>query len=310
MQKLAIIFPGQGSQSPGMLKSLIEAYPSMKKRFEEASDIIHRDLLAISQSDEHQHLLNSTEITQPVLLTAGIACYEVFQQECGLTPDYMAGHSLGEYTALCASGAMDFATAVDLVHERGKLMQAAVAHGEGAMAAILGLEDEQVVAVCERVGAGVSAANFNSPGQVVIAGKTEKVEAAIAVAKEMGAKRAVLLPVSVPSHCDLMRGAAAQLGVFLDKVKWQEPKYPIVYNVDAKIRADSAGIVANLGAQLYRPVQWTSCIQTLVKAGVTHFVEAGPNKVLTGLNKRIDKNAVTVAFDSPEAINEINTNWK
>ena len=214
----------------------------------------------------------------------------------------MAGHSLGEYTALCAAGAMSFAEAIQLVHMRGKIMQEAVAPGAGAMAAILGLADEDVISVCNRTPGKVSAANFNSPGQVVIAGETTAVEAAVEAAKAAGAKRAVTLAVGVPSHCELMRAAAGQLSLHLGKIHWQTPNAVIIHNVDAKTHDSTSGVEAALGAQLYQPVRWVDCIEALAARGVNLFIEAGPGKVLTGLNKRIDKTLRTIAFDHPDSV--------
>lgn len=303
--KIALLFPGQGSQSTGMLQTLAAQYPQVEERFRQASAVLKQDLWAISQDDSQSYLLNQTSITQPILLAAGMACYDILQAETGVSGDFFAGHSLGEYTALCASGALGFDKAIELVHTRGTLMQEAVGRDEGAMAAILGLEDKDVLAACDRAGGEVSAANFNAPGQVVIAGRTAAVERAIALAKEMGARKAVRLPVSVPSHCPLMRAAAAQLGGYLDNIRWQKPKAPLVYNVDGQLRDSCDGTVALLGAQLYRPVLWSSCIETLKKAGATLFIELGPNRVLAGLNKRIDKGLPTYTLDSPEALQEI-----
>ena len=303
--KIALMFPGQGSQSTGMLAQLAEKYGQLRERFALASEVIGQDLWAISQEEDKSYLLNQTAITQPILLASGMGCYDIFRAETGANGDFFAGHSLGEYTALCAAGALDYKKAIDLVHNRGRLMQAAVGPGEGAMAAILGLEDKQVVEVCDEVGKDVSAANFNSPGQVVIAGKTAAVERAIALAKEKGAKRAVLLPVSVPSHCSLMRAASAELSNFLTRINWQKPSAPVVYNVDAKLRPSTESTATLLGAQLYQPVLWSNCIESLKSAGATLFIELGPNKVLTGLNKHIDKSLNTLALDSVEAVTEV-----
>ena len=301
MATIALIFPGQGSQSPGMLKELAATYPVVQRRFQEASDVLKLDLWQISQ-DEAGNQLDQTAITQPALLAAGIACADILRDECGINAPFMAGHSLGEYTALCAAGAMSFAEAIQLVHMRGKIMQEAVAPGAGAMAAILGLADEDVISVCNRTPGKVSAANFNSPGQVVIAGETAAVEAAVAAAKQAGAKRAVTLAVSVPSHCELMRAAAGQLGLHLSKINWQKPQATIIHNVDAQTHDSVGGIEAALGAQLYQPVRWVECIEALAKHGANLFIEAGPGKVLTGLNKRIDKSLRTIAFDHPDSV--------
>lgn len=297
----AIIFPGQGSQSQAMLSELAAAFPIVQQRFAEASEVVGKNLWQIVCDNPHAEL-NQTAITQPVLLAAGIACYDILKAETDISPAFMAGHSLGEYTALCAAGAISFAEAVSLVHHRGELMQEAVPYGQGAMAAILGLEDHQVVEVCALVDDIVQAANFNAPGQVVIAGRKHGVEQAIEKAKEHGAKRAIELPVSVPSHCDLMKGAAAKLSLSLDRAHWHMPDTTIIHNVDAQERHNIDGIKSALGAQLYKPVRWVDCIEKLVRDGVTYCIEAGPGKVLTGLNKRIDKNLKTTAFDHPDAL--------
>lgn len=301
MTTIALIFPGQGSQSAGMLKELATVYHAVQRRFVEASDILGLDLWRISQENPSGEL-DQTAITQPALLAAGIACTDILHETCGITASYMAGHSLGEYTALCAAGAMTFAEAIQLVHMRGKIMQEAVATGEGAMAAILGLDDEDVISVCNRTPGKVSAANFNSPGQVVIAGEAKAVATAIENAKLAGAKRAVPLTVSVPSHCELMRAAAAQLSLHLNKINWQPANAVIIHNVDAKPRDTATGIEIALGAQLYQPVRWVDCIEALAAHGADLFIEAGPGKVLTGLNKRIDKNLRTIAFEHPDSV--------
>lgn len=301
MTTIAFIFPGQGSQSTGMLKELATVYPVVQHRFTEASDVLGLDLWRIAQENPHGEL-DQTAITQPILLAAGMACADILRDGCGISAPYMAGHSLGEYTALCAAGAMTFTEAIQLVHMRGKIMQEVVAPGEGAMAAILGLDDEDVIAVCNRTPGKVSAANFNSPGQVVIAGEAKAVVAAIEAAKQAGAKRAVPLAVSVPSHCELMRVAAAQLSLHLNKINWQTMQTVIIHNVDAKPRNSAMGIETALGAQLYQPVRWVDCIQALVRHGVDLCIEAGPGKVLTGMNKRINKNLHTIAFDHPDSI--------
>ncbi|MDO4642396.1 MAG: ACP S-malonyltransferase [Cardiobacteriaceae bacterium] len=304
MATIAFIFPGQGSQSVGMLKDLAEKFPSVTQRFTEASDILHLDLWKITQEDVHNQL-DQTAITQPILLTAGIACADVIKETCAITPSYLAGHSLGEYTALCAAGAISFKEAVQLVHIRGKIMQDAVAPGKGSMAAIIGLADEDVIKVCNRVPGKVSAANFNAPGQVVIAGEKSAVEAAIEAAKQAGAKKAISLSVSVPSHCELMRPAAAHFSVDLNKINWHTTHANVIHNVDAQTHESVIGIETALGAQLYRPVLWVECVRALASQGVDLFIEVGPGKVLTGLNKRIDKTLRTIAFDHPDSITAV-----
>lgn len=297
----AVIFPGQGSQSQQMLSEMAAQFSTVKQRFDEASEVIGKDLWQIVQENENAEL-NQTAITQPVLLAAGIACFDILKAETGINPAFMAGHSLGEYTALCAAEAITFAEAIELVHQRGELMQQAVPYGEGSMAAILGLEDQDVIEVCAMVDETVQAANFNAPGQVVIAGTVAGIAAAIESAKKHGAKRAIELPVSVPSHCSLMKGAAAKLSLALDQAHWKMPNTTIIHNVDGLERHNIDGIKSALGAQLYKPVQWVKCIDKLVEEGVTYCVEAGPGKVLTGLNKRINKELKTTAFDQPSAL--------
>lgn len=304
MKKIALLFPGQGSQSKGMLSELAKDFIQVKKRFEEASDIIKKDLWAISQDDE-QGFLNQTAYTQPILLTGNIACFEILTKEIDLPIAFLAGHSLGEYAALCAGKAIDFAKAVELVHIRGQLMQEAVEQGTGKMAAILGLSSEQVDEICNQID-GVYPANYNTPEQTVIAGKTESIEKALEIAKKQQAKRAILLPVSVPSHCPLMKPAAASFSFYLNQINWQDPQYPIIYNVDAKTRQNIDGIVSALGAQLYKPVQWVKLIEQLDKEGIDCFIEVGPGKVLSGLNKRIIPSKAALPFNNPKDFSVIN----
>ncbi len=297
---LAIVFPGQGSQSVGMLAELASEWPQVNEAFAEASDVLGYDLWQLVQ-DGPDTQLNQTDKTQPAMLAAGIACWRVWQAAEGAAPSYFAGHSLGEYTALVASGALNFATAIKLVEQRGQLMQAAVPEGEGAMAAILGLTDEQVITVCEESGQGdvVQAVNFNAPGQVVIAGAAAAVQRAAKAAKEAGAKRALILPVSVPSHCDLMRSAADKLSVKLAEIELLIPSTKLIHNVDATSHDDVSAIKEVLAAQLFSPVRWVESIQALSAAGVDFIVECGPGKVLAGLNKRIDRGMTALpVFDS------------
>lgn len=301
MKKVAIIFPGQGSQSKGMLAALHAAYPQVKNRFDQASAVIGEDLWHIVIEDE-KGFLNQTRYTQPIMLAADIACYDILRETTGVQPAAMAGHSLGEYSALCAAGAINFADAIQLVEMRGRLMQEAVPYGEGAMAAIIGLDEKALTALCHDIKETVAPANYNAPGQVVIAGTKTGVEKAVDAAKAAGAMKAVVLPVSVPSHCDLMKGAAARFGLYLDKIHWHDPQYPIVYNVDAQPRHNKEGIVSALGAQLYKPVRWVACINALSDMGISHFIECGPGKVLTGLNKRINKSIHTQSFNEPADI--------
>ncbi len=301
--RFAMVFPGQGSQSVGMLKALGEAFPLVQQTFEEASGVLGYDLWALAQQGPEAEL-NRTEKTQPAMLAAGVAVWRVWRGEGGAAPAVMAGHSLGEYTALVCAGALEFAEAVGLVADRGRYMQEAVPPGAGAMAAILGLSDEQVVAACERAALGevVSAANFNSPGQVVVAGSSAAVERAVEQARQAGAKRAVVLPVSVPSHCALMRPAADRLAQRLAGVDIRPPATPVLHNVDAAPRADAGGIRQALADQLHRPVRWVDCVRAIGAAGVSGAVEAGPGKVLSGLGRRILADLPTVPVLDPETL--------
>lgn len=287
---LAIVFPGQGSQSVGMLADLAAHFAVVKRTFSEASDVLGYDLWDLIQNGPEDQL-NQTDKTQPAMLASGVATWRVWQEKGGAIPKVMAGHSLGEYTALVCADALDFATAVKLVEERGQRMQAAVPAGTGGMAAILGLEDDQVRAVCEAAAQGevVSPVNFNSPGQVVIAGQAAAVERAIAAAKEAGAKRALPLPVSVPSHCSLMQPAAEAFAESLKAADIKMPSIPVIQNADVIAHDSVDAIRDGLVRQLYSPVRWVETIQAMSAQGVTRLVEAGPGKVLVGLNKRIDK---------------------
>jgi [acyl-carrier-protein] S-malonyltransferase len=296
---LAIVFPGQGSQSLGMLSGLASGHSQVVDIFEQASDVLGYDLWQLVQ-DGPADELNETDKTQPAMLAAGVAVWRVWQDAGGAAPAVLAGHSLGEYTALVCAGALDFQEAVSLVEERGRCMQSAVPAGTGAMAAILGLDDIAVAVVCEQAAAGdvVSPVNYNSPGQVVIAGHVGAVERAIVLAKEAGAKRAVQLPVSVPSHCALMQPAAKQFADRLNRAVIKTPLTKIIQNVDATLHDDPDTIRTNLDRQLYSPVQWVGSVQAMGKQGVTRIIEAGPGKVLTGLCKRIDKSiAAAAVFD-------------
>lgn len=305
MSKLAFVFPGQGSQAVGMLADLAAQHAVIKTTFDEASAALGLDLWALSQNGPEADL-NRTENTQPALLTAGVAVFRAWQAAGGATPDYLAGHSLGEYTALVASGVLSLADGVRLVAERGRLMQQAVPQGEGAMAAILGLEDDVVRQCCaEAAAAGVvEAVNFNAPGQVVIAGSTAAVAAAIEKLKAAGAKRALPLPVSVPSHCALMKPAAEKLKLSLDAVSFNTPAIPVVQNVAARIEADAAAMRAALIAQLYSPVQWVQSVEALAGLGVSRALECGPGKVLCGLNKRIVKELDCASLENAESFKQ------
>jgi len=287
---IAVVFPGQGSQSLGMLSDLATQYPVVEATFQEASDILAKDLWHIAQNGPEAEL-NATINTQPLMLCAGVAVWRVWQAASGAKPEIMAGHSLGEYTALVCAEALNFKDAVSLVAERARLMQSAVPEGKGAMAAILGLDDEVVEDVCAQAAQGqvAEAVNFNSPGQVVVAGDKEAIERTVALATEAGAKRALLLPVSVPSHCALMRTAADSLAKTLADVPVQLPTYPVVHNVDAEKHDDPAEIREALAQQLHSPVLWTKTIRHIADNDVLQILEMGPGRVLTGLNKRIDR---------------------
>jgi len=286
----AVIFPGQGSQSLGMLGDLAGQYSDVRETFQQASDVLSRDLWAITQ-DGPEEELNATVNTQPAMLAAGVAIWRVWKNVCSIKPEIMAGHSLGEYTALVCSGALDFTDAVDLVAERARLMQSAVPEGQGAMAAILGLDDDSVREVCEQAAQGlvVEAVNFNSPGQVVIAGNTQAVERAIEMASEAGAKRAIQLPVSVPSHCALMKPAAEKLAEKLSETSIDSPQIKVLHNFDADSHEQPDAIREALVAQLHSPVLWADTVRKIANDGITKIIELGPGRVLTGLNKRIDR---------------------
>jgi [acyl-carrier-protein] S-malonyltransferase len=302
MAKLAFVFPGQGSQAVGMLADLAAAHPAVKATFDEASDALGSDLWALTQNGPDTEL-NRTENTQPALLAAGIAVFRAWQAAGGRTPDYLAGHSLGEYTALVAAGVIALGDGVRLVAERGRLMQEAVPAGEGAMAAILGLDDDVVRRCCAEASAAgvVAAVNFNAPGQVVIAGSTAAVNAAIEKLKAAGAKRALPLPVSVPSHCELMRPAAEKLRASLESVAFNAAVIPVVQNVAARIEPDAAAMRDALIRQLYSPVLWVQSVETLAGLGVGRALECGPGKVLCGLNKRIVKELECGSLENAES---------
>lgn len=286
----ALVFPGQGSQSVSMLAELAETFPQIKATYQEVSDVLNYDLWNLVQ-DGPEEELNKTHITQPAMLAGGVAVWRVWQAQSGPTPIAMAGHSLGEYSALVAADSMLLADAALLVADRGRFMQAAVPEGVGAMAAILGLDDELVINVCEQAAESeiVSAVNFNSPGQVVIAGNTTAVERAVVLAKEAGAKRALILPVSVPSHCSLMNPAAEQLEERLATININAPAVPVYNNVDVQAESNPDAIRDALKRQLFSPVRWVETINAIANKNVQHIVECGPGKVLTGLNKRINK---------------------
>jgi len=287
--KYSIVFPGQGSQSLGMMSDLRSNFSVVNEIFQEASDAINVDLWKIVNED--QELLNLTENTQPVMLAAGYATYKVLAGEVNLTPISIAGHSLGEYTALVASGSLSFFDAAQLVRKRAELMQAAVPSGSGSMAAILGLDDTRVIEICLKASdkGVVEAVNFNSPGQVVIAGEKDAVANACELMKEAGAKRALVLPVSVPSHCSLMKDAAMDFKHSVDSINFQMGSEKVLHNVDADYSSNIEEIKSKLVEQLHKPVLWTSIVQKMKGSGVEKLIEAGPGKVLAGLTRRIDK---------------------
>jgi len=302
MTKFAFVFPGQGSQSRGMMNGYA-GFPVVRNTFAEASDVLKQDLwqLVVEGSDAD---LNATVNTQPIMLTAGVAVYRAWQAQGGSNPFIMAGHSLGEYTALVAAGALRFADALPLVRYRAKCMQQAVPEGVGGIAAILGLDDDAVRAVCAEGAQGevLEAVNFNSPGQVVIAGNRTAVERGMELAKAKGAKRAIMLPMSVPSHCSLLNGAAQQLREYLNDVEVQAPAIPVLHNADVISYSESKEIKDALVRQLYSPVRWVETVLEFGKRGITHNVECAPGKVLAGLNKRIDTNQQAMAINDGEAL--------
>lgn len=303
MTKFAMVFPGQGSQEIGMLKELSEAYPIVQEIFSEASSVLGYDLWNLVQEGSAEKL-GQTWVTQPALLAASVAIFKVWQQKEGAKPHFMAGHSLGEYSALVCAGVIDFRDAIKLVELRGKLMQEAVPVGTGAMYAIIGLDNDVVVKACKEAAQGqvVSPVNFNSPGQVVIAGNKEAVERAAILCKEAGAKRALPLAVSVPSHCELMKPAADKLAEKLKTISFQEPQYSVINNVDVKIETSAQAIKDALIAQLYSPVRWTEIVEFMANQGITLLVEMGPGKVLTGLTKRIVKTLSGCSVNDPTSL--------
>lgn len=298
-----MVFPGQGSQSVGMLAELASLYPEVKHTFDEASEALGLNLWALSQTGPDSEL-NLTWNTQPAMLAADIAVARVWQRQSGPQATVVAGHSLGEYAALVAAGSIKFADAIRLVAARGRFMQEAVPEGQGAMAAILGLEDAQVLDVCAQAAAGevVEAVNFNSPGQVVIAGNVAAVNRAVELAKTAGAKRAVMLPVSVPSHCSLMKPAAERLAALLTQIEVNLPEVAVLHNVDVQQAADADEIRQKLAQQLFMPVQWVRTVQEIAANGINLVIEAGPGKVLAGLNRRIEKNLTTLAVTDPAGL--------
>lgn len=303
MSQFAIVFPGQGSQTVGMLAALAEAFPVIQETFAQASEALGYDLWSLVQQGPETEL-NKTWQTQPALLAASVAIWRVWQQQGGKQPAVLAGHSLGEYSALVCAGVLDFKDAIKLVELRGKLMQDAVPEGTGAMYAIIGLDNDAIAKACEASAQGqvVSPVNFNSPGQVVIAGNKEAVERAGAACKAAGAKRALPLPVSVPSHCALMKPAADKLAEALKSVNFNAPQIAVINNVDVKAEADSEAIRNALVRQLYSPVRWTETVEHMAAEQVTFLLEMGPGKVLTGLTKRIVDTLSAAAVNDPASL--------
>jgi len=306
MSKHAYVFPGQGSQSVGMLKALADEYKIVNETFSEASEALNYDVWKLVQEDDGSQL-NQTHITQPALLTASVAAWRVLQQVRSPSVDFLAGHSLGEYTALTCANVISLGAAVRLVRSRGEFMQQAVPSGAGAMYAIIGLDDQLIIQACEQIskitGEVVSAVNFNSPGQVVIAGQKGAAEQAANACKDAGAKRILPLAVSVPSHCELMRPAAEKLSALLERIDFAEPQYAVVNNVDVSIQTQASKIKDALVRQLYMPVRWTETVLLLSQHAVSHITEVGPGKVLSGLNKRIDKSLILDNINSPADLN-------
>lgn len=303
MTRIAAVFPGQGSQSAGMLAALAREWPEVEATFAEASEALGEDLWMVVR-DNPDGLLDQTQYTQPAMLAAGVATARVWRAAGGPAPALAAGHSLGEYTALVVAGGLEFTDAVKLVARRAQLMQNAVPRGEGAMAAVLGLDDDAIASICaslptERV---VEPANYNAPGQVVLGGHADAIEQALEACREAGAKRAVALSVSVPSHCSLLKEAAAELGQLLDDVAMRAPAIPVVHNVDASAHDDIEETRAALRRQLYNPVRWSESVHALRSAGAEALVELGPGKVLAGLARRIDRRFPAAAVEDPDTL--------
>lgn len=310
MTKLAFVFPGQGSQSIGMLTDLSDRHALVHETFAEASAGAGADLWTIAQSGP-EALLNRTEYTQPCLLAAGVAVWRVWHGEGGAVPEFLAGHSLGEYSALVAANVLSLHDAAHLVRIRGQAMQEATPLGAGAMAAVIGAEDAMVEEVCAQVSGAhvVAPANYNAPGQIVIGGHSGAVDQALARLAELGVRKSVRLAVSVPSHTPLMREAANRLGEAMSAYRWSTPAIPVVQNVDAQSRHDVDGIRRALERQLYLPVRWTACMEALAARGVTRMGECGPGKVLGGLARRIDKSIDMRALGSPGELEDARSAW-
>jgi [acyl-carrier-protein] S-malonyltransferase len=303
MNKFSFIFPGQGSQSVGMMADF-NGHPLIRSTFDEASDVLGIDFWKMATEPNEE--INQTIHTQPILLTAGIATWRLWQSKTDKAPNYLAGHSLGEYTALVASGAIEFKDALKIVKFRAEVMQKAVPEGVGAMAAILGMSDEEVVNACKEAQENevVEAVNFNSPGQVVIAGNILAVERAIVVAKAKGAKRAILLPVSVPSHCSLMQKASSELREYLNNITIKRPAITVIHNVDVMEHSDANEIKEALSKQLCHPVRWVETIEKIALNKISYIAECGPGKVLTGLTKRISAELQSAALVNENALDE------
>lgn len=311
MTRFAFLFPGQGSQSVGMLAELAERHAVVRETFTEGGEVLGLDLWKLVSAGPADDL-NRTEMTQPALLAAGVAVWRCWQSLDGPQPACLAGHSLGEYTALVCGGALEFSDGIRLVAARGGFMQEAVPEGRGSMAAILGLDDDVIAAICREVAEGqvVAPANYNSPGQVVISGDKDAVERACLKCVDAGAKRALPLAVSVPSHCALMEDAGERLAEAMSDIKFKTPDIPVVQNVDADVHRTSAAIRAALIKQLSRPVRWTDSVRRVAGEGVAQMAECGPGKVLSGLVKRIDRSLNCVALEQPETLKETLKEWK
>ncbi len=310
MTEFSMLFPGQGSQAVGMLGDLSERFDEVEETVRQAGSVLDLDLWGLMRNGPEADL-SRTEITQPALLAAGVAVWRCWEESGGTLPTMMAGHSLGEYTALVCAGALDFEEAVALVADRGRFMQAAVPEGEGAMAAILGLEDDRIEAIC-RESAGelvVAPANINSPGQVVLAGHRQAVERACTACQEAGARRAMPLPVSVPSHCELMAPAARDLQARLEKVTIRPPEIPVLHNVDTGQRSEPDAIRQALVDQLVSPVLWSRIVVEMKNLGIEHMAECGPGRVLCGLNRRIDRTLSCVGLDAPDKLEATAMEW-
>jgi len=299
MSNLAFVFPGQGSQKIGMLAELAEQNPIIETTFNEASEVLGYDMWQLIQQGTQEDI-NLTQRTQPILLTCSVAIWRLWNQKQGASPSQMAGHSLGEWSALVCANVIDFADGLKIVEARGKFMQQAVPVGQGAMAAIIGLDDQAILEACTEASAlgVVDAVNFNAPGQVVIAGSNEAVERAMEICKDAGAKRALPLPVSAPFHTSLMKPAADNLADMVNAVTFRSPEVPIMHNVHAQNEQDPQAIKALMLEQIYSPVKWVDCVKQLKQSGVSTLVECGPGKVLSGLAKRIDRELTAVATES------------